>query len=615
MGAVRVASTFPTAHSRQYSFARLRAHGWHASGSWPTFKGISESWLALAIGIAITAYAGFVRLWRLGALKKIAFDETYYVKDAYAIYAHGYEAEWIDSKKVDIDFAHGIFTGLTKDPSYVVHPPFGKWLMTSGMHLFGPQSAFGWRFAVAIAGTLTVALVMRLAWQLFDSALLMAAAGMFVATDPLHLSMSRIGLLDGFVSLFVVAGFVAFVADQKKTRSRQAVRLSFISARRDGEVRWEEILAPDSSSPSTDKAGSDCGKGERVPESIDEGEGGSGRPRKRIYRLLALPSAIGQTLRLERFFVRPWLLGAGILLGMASAVKWSGLYVLAVVGLFAVVRELTVRHQAGFSWGKNVVNSFVFGAIPAFIQLVGTAFVTYAACWTTWFVHRQAWGHGWAASHGLAGKGTLKALFFDWAHYHVQVLKFHVGVTSKHPYQSTPVQWLFDLRPTSMVFERSGKGDKTVEAMVALGNPIMFWLGVAALVITVFCALRYRDWRAGVIVAAYLGVWAPWLYYSYVDNRTIFMFYMTALSPFVALANVYVLGILSGHVHPGPLPLGAAAARWEPARVSVPREAAIAAAVIAAAIIVVGIFFMPVATAAPIPYSHWRWRMWLASWI
>jgi len=44
---------------------------------------------------------------------------------------------------------------------------------------------------------------------------------------------------------------------------------------------------------------------------------------------------------------RPWLIAAGVTLGAASAVKWSGLYALAVFGLYVVITDALARRRAG----------------------------------------------------------------------------------------------------------------------------------------------------------------------------------------------------------------------------------------------------------------------------
>jgi dolichyl-phosphate-mannose-protein mannosyltransferase len=107
------------------------------------------------------------------------------------------------------------------------HPPLGNWLIGAGIKLFGFEP-FGWRVAAAVAGTITVALVYLLAWRLLRHGSsgraatigAFAAAGL-LATDFLHLVQSRIGMLDVFITPFVVAAVLAIVLDRDGSRHRR----------------------------------------------------------------------------------------------------------------------------------------------------------------------------------------------------------------------------------------------------------------------------------------------------------------------------------------------------------------------------------------------------------
>ena len=87
----------------------------------------------------------------------------------------------------------------------------GKWLIAIGGQLFGWDNPVGWRFSAAVAGTVGVFLVCRLAWNLFRSPTVDALAGLFLATDGIDLVLSRTSLLDVFLSTFVLGAFLAVV--------------------------------------------------------------------------------------------------------------------------------------------------------------------------------------------------------------------------------------------------------------------------------------------------------------------------------------------------------------------------------------------------------------------
>ena len=140
-----------------------------------------------AIAPILIALASFVlRIINLGLPKGFVFDEVYYVDGARDFLKHG----------VEIDGAN---------PEFIVHPPVGKWLIASGIKLFG-DSEFGWRFASAIFTTLLILLFARFVHVLFYSPLLTALGAALMALDGLLLVHSRTALLDLFLTFFTVFG-------------------------------------------------------------------------------------------------------------------------------------------------------------------------------------------------------------------------------------------------------------------------------------------------------------------------------------------------------------------------------------------------------------------------
>src|SRR5207247_8744300 len=102
-----------------------------------------------------------------------------------------------------------------KDPgeqTVTVHPPLGREIIAVGERLFG-NDPFGWRFASAVFGTLSVLLIAVLALKMFGSAVWAAAAGLLLATENLNLVQSRVSMLDIFLATFVLAGFTFLVLD------------------------------------------------------------------------------------------------------------------------------------------------------------------------------------------------------------------------------------------------------------------------------------------------------------------------------------------------------------------------------------------------------------------
>jgi dolichyl-phosphate-mannose-protein mannosyltransferase len=157
------------------------------------------SWLVTAL---ITGVAAILRLVGITHPKGYIFDEVYYPTDAWDMLQHG--VEW-DEK--------------TNGPAYVVHPPLGKWLIAAGEKVFG-NNELGWRFPAAIAGTLMILILIRVAYRMFHSIVLAGTAGLLMTLDGFQFVLSRTSLLDIFLGLFVLMTFAALLLDRDHYRRR-----------------------------------------------------------------------------------------------------------------------------------------------------------------------------------------------------------------------------------------------------------------------------------------------------------------------------------------------------------------------------------------------------------
>lgn len=516
----------------------------------------AAGWVATAIA---TILAAVIRLPGLDNVRTLIFDETYYVKDAWSLLTLGYEGTW--AKDVDAAFAAGDVSGLSTVGGYPVHPPTGKWLIALGMKIFGQADPVGWRIAAAICGIITVFLLCRLAQNLFRTPALTLLAGLFLATDGMAIVMSRTSILDGFLTMFALAAFLCVVKDQETSRPRLLAKL------RD----WDGLGAP---------------------------RQGWSDLRTYLIRQDRRPFAIGPNAG-----NRPWLLAAGVLAGLSCSVKWSGIYALAFLGLFVALREVTCRWRAGHP--SPIRGALLADIWWAFILMVPTAILTYIASWFGWFAHPAAHGHGRSGIPGFAG--SLADLWL----YHKEMWTFHNGLSTPHTYQSSPYTWLAQYRATSFHWangpEVTGCASGTCATdIVALGNPLLWWIGIGALIVVLWATVRYRNWRTGVITLGYIALYVPWLAYA---HRTIFTFYTVAFAPFVALAVAWLIAILAGWV----------TADGQPLTAPLPRRTELTgwvlAAVLTIMILACAAYFMPLWRADVVGYSFWRAHMWLPSWI
>ena len=164
-------------------------------------------WVILAAG-------AILRLWNLGYPHKLVFDETYYVKDAWTLSEVGHELAW--PANPNKAFESGDVDGFLDTPSYVVHPPLGKWIIAIGMRIFGAENSFGWRISVAVVGIAMIYLTYAVARRVLDSSRWgLFVAGLF-AMDGAAIVMARTGLLDTILAFFALLGFYFLLRDHER---------------------------------------------------------------------------------------------------------------------------------------------------------------------------------------------------------------------------------------------------------------------------------------------------------------------------------------------------------------------------------------------------------------
>src|SRR4051794_30201644 len=155
-----------------------------------------RAWL-LALGLGVVSLVS--RLVFLSYPSDKLFDEAYYPPEAHELLRWGFE--------------------YNRGYTFIVHPPLGKWLIGLGEATFGYDS-LGWRVPSAVAGSIAVVVLVRLARRLTGSTLLGMAAGLLLAVDGFSFVISRVGLLDVFVQLFVVSAVACLVVDRDLVRQR-----------------------------------------------------------------------------------------------------------------------------------------------------------------------------------------------------------------------------------------------------------------------------------------------------------------------------------------------------------------------------------------------------------
>jgi dolichyl-phosphate-mannose--protein O-mannosyl transferase len=500
------------------------------------------------------------------------FDEVYYACDAHSLLKYGVEHSTTTGAP---------FCSTTDQAAYVVHPPLGKWLIALGEKAFG-FNTFGWRFAAALFGTLTVLLVVRIGRRMTGSTLLGGLAGVLLAFDGLHFVQSRVAMLDVFLCFFVVAAFGALVVDRDDIRRRLAA-------------------APD---PATAWLG-------RRPWRLVAGLSmGAAFATKwsalfPIVVLLVLTAfwEVGARRAAGIPEPQPWrpLAGGAIaLVVLAVGQHHTAARVLAVLAVLAALVWEAVERRRRRGQG---VPSFARIGVSAALLLVVVPLAVFVLSWTGWFITDTGWSRHWAEGRDTAWP-FIPDVFRSWWHYQWEMYNFHAGLHSPHPYQSHPLSWPFLGRPVSYYYPPSigsGRYGCTAAAcsreVLAIGTPALWWAMIPACIGLAARWLSRRDWRASALLAmtaVSVLAWVP----SDLKGRTMFLFYALPSVPFLCLG----IALLAG---------------WALGRAGTTRRvvASVATGVYTSLVVVNFAYLYPVLAAVTIPYADWFHRMWFRSWI
>ncbi len=157
----------------------------------PADKVLAADW---GWGTIVFFLAATLFIYRINEPAVLVFDETHYVRQGQAFFAL---EEWTNRS----------------------HPPFGKWLIGLGSHLFG-DTPFGWRIFGALLASATVASVygvMRLFG--FNTIEAGAAAVLTMVNQTLFIE-ARSAMLDIYSLGFFAISALALIWSAKRARTR-----------------------------------------------------------------------------------------------------------------------------------------------------------------------------------------------------------------------------------------------------------------------------------------------------------------------------------------------------------------------------------------------------------
>lgn len=189
--------------------------------------------------------------------------------------------------------------------------------------------------------------------------------------------------------------------------------------------------------------------------------------------------------------------------------------------------------------------------------------------------------------------------FFDLFAMQYKMWDGQLRVVNSHPYMSKWTDWPLLIRPIWYAFDKDPANSNIVRGVILLGNPLIMWGGILALMSCVYRWVKSRDYTSFFILFLYCSFYFCWIliprkisfYYYYYPAGMVLSF---------ALANAFFYRKeVSAYIQVKAQKLGYQKAAW----------------IFAFACCLVFVYFYPILAALRIPADSFRKWMWFSSWI
>lgn len=194
------------------------------------------------------------------------------------------------------------------------------------------------------------------------------------------------------------------------------------------------------------------------------------------------------------FFVKNKFSLSAIFLGMALANKWTAVFLLALF-ILLLIKNRQPQKILNFL----VILPFIYLLVYLPFFLTGHTFNQF------WQLINQQW----------------------W---------YHTNLKATHDYSSPWWSWPLNLYPVWYFVDY--QKDK-IANIFAFGNPLVFWSGTIAIILTVWDYFKKRSENLLLILAGFFFLWLPWA----ISPRLMFIYYFSPAVPFLSLALGYQLSL------------------------------------------------------------------------
>ncbi|GGH38740.1 glycosyltransferase family 39 protein [Paenibacillus segetis] len=232
---------------------------------------------------------------------------------------------------------------------------------------------------------------------------------------------------------------------------------------------------------------------------------------------------------------------SGLFFGIGVASKWivlyggAGLAIMLGISLYERYRQSVAASKALAKGGLNnatrlayehAARSFGRNCIITLASCIGFFIIIPLIIYSLAFIPSLT-----ASQAGFTIKGLIQEQT-NMYHYHSQL-------QSTHPFASSWWEWPFMKRPVWFYSAGDQVDPGLVSSIVTMGNPLVWWSGIFAMLLTIWFTIKRKDKRFYVIWIAFLSQYVPWM----LVPRSTFLYHYFAMVPFMILGIIYMMKV------------------------------------------------------------------------
>ncbi len=224
----------------------------------------------------------------------------------------------------------------------------------------------------------------------------------------------------------------------------------------------------------------------------------------------------------------------GLSFGLGAATKWLCIY--AAFGLLAIYVITMYRRHSEYKFAQES------GLYPEIVRNYKRNLRITLLCSVLFFLIIPAFIYVVSyAPYFMVTDGGAYTGLSDIIGNQKYMLNYHSTLDPEyvHPFASMWYTWPADVRPV-LFFSQQNAANNTISTLSTMGNPLIWWTGIVAVVYLVVNAIRskrHRSFELLFLAIAALSQFMPWWFVS----REVFIYHYFATVPFLILLIVYWL--------------------------------------------------------------------------